>query len=123
MGYYTTFKVTMKHTGHTPQATEVGKYVAEFLGITPAQADEEEVAVRLEQISEYSFDQNKDGSLTMNGSWYDYEKDMVKLSKEYPFVEFLIEGEGEEAGDIWRAKCQNGVFKKQQARIVFDDWD
>lgn len=56
-------------------------------------------------------------------SWYDWKKDMVSLSKEYPNLLFWLEGEGEESGDIWKAWARNGKVVTSQARIVFDEPD
>lgn len=33
--------------------------------------------------------------------WYDHEKEMKQLSKEFPDVLFKLHGEGEDKYDIW----------------------
>lgn len=37
-----------------------------------------------------------------NGSWYEHKKDMQPLAKKYPNLTFILDGEGEEQGDVWR---------------------
>jgi len=40
--------------------------------------------------------------------WYDHDKDMRRLSVEHPGVVFILDGEGEDAGDIWRTFYKGG---------------
>lgn len=40
--------------------------------------------------------------------WYNIEEDCTKVSKMNPNVLFYVDGEGEEAGDIWRCFFFNG---------------
>lgn len=55
-----------------------------------------------------------------NCKWYDYETDMQQLSREWPNVLFILEGDGEEAGDLWKAWFRNGKMHKLEAKIVFE---
>lgn len=55
--------------------------------------------------------------------WYDCEKDMKAYSKKHPSVLFLIDGEGEESGDIWKAYFKNGKMFKPKATLVFEDYN
>jgi hypothetical protein len=55
--------------------------------------------------------------------WYDYEKDMKAVSKKYPTTIFILEGEGEESGDIWKAYFLDGKMQKCKAKIIFDEFD
>ncbi len=41
--------------------------------------------------------------------WYDFESDMLKLSREFPKVTFKLHGSGEESGDIWDAYYRDGL--------------
>ena len=52
--------------------------------------------------------------------WYDYAKDMKKLSDQYPSVLFGLSGEGEEPGDLWKLWARNGKVIIAKARITFD---
>jgi len=55
--------------------------------------------------------------------WYDCEKDMKSYSKKHPNVLFLIDGEGEESADIWKAYFKNGKMFKAKATLVFEDYN
>lgn len=54
--------------------------------------------------------------------WYDHEIDMKKYSLGRPNVLFLLEGKGEENGDIWKAYFQNGKMFKTKAKLTFEDF-
>jgi hypothetical protein len=54
--------------------------------------------------------------------WYDHEKDMSEVSKRFPNVLIRIDGEGEEAGDVWRLAAKNGRVEKIAAELVFKDF-
>ncbi len=55
--------------------------------------------------------------------WYDCKEDMLEFSKRHPDILFLLEGEGEEAGDVWRFYAKNGRSFYQQAKMAFEDFD
>lgn len=40
--------------------------------------------------------------------WYEHDEDMLKLAKRFPDAVFMLSGEGEEAGDVWRAYYKHG---------------
>lgn len=64
----------------------------------------------------FPFDWVSDDSM----KWYDWERDMIELSKEFPEIEFVLYGEGEERKDIWRAFIKNGDCIYQAAHIYYD---
>lgn len=67
--------------------------------------------------------------------WYDHDEDMIELSKRFPDYTFILEGEGEENGDLWRNVYHDGqmeslyvkiIYKKPEsdfAQIVYDIYD
>lgn len=61
--------------------------------------------------SEYylaQLDYYQDGAWGNNFGWYEHDEDMASLSKAFPDVLFVLDGQGEEAGDIWRKWYRNG---------------
>lgn len=75
-----------------------------------------EVIEAIEEISGYygiSDDQIK---------WYSCRDDMKRVSLMFPDKILHVYGEGEEAGDIWRAAYKNGVEQYQRAKIQFEDF-
>lgn len=78
---------------------------------------------RLTNISGYdSWDDNGVEQVLYESKWYDHEKDMVKLSKEFPNVIFHLSGDGEEQGDVWKEIYSGGAKQKSlKAKIVFEE--
>jgi len=60
-----------------------------------------------------------------SAKWYESDEDMKILSsrEEYKNVLFILDGEGEESGDIWKNYYRNGMQCKLKAKITFDDFD
>lgn len=78
MGYYTDYKIFIEE-------------------------DIEEVKKILEAISGYTFYVMEDGIETQDDvKWYDCDKDMLKLSKLFPEITFIVNGIGEE--NYWKDK-------------------
>lgn len=52
-------------------------------------------------------------------SWYDHEKDVAALSKNYPGLVFVLYGVGEQNDDMWYKYFHNGKVQLCPARISF----
>jgi uncharacterized protein YodC (DUF2158 family) len=69
------------------------------------------------KITGYSFDGGE-----FECKWYDYKKDMIKISKLYPNILFTVEGEvegdDEGSGDSWRLYFYNGKNYRIKPKIV-----
>ena len=48
---------------------------------------------------------------------------MEKISKEFPNILFLLEGSGEEAGDIWRCFYMNGNDEFQKVELRYPEFN
>jgi hypothetical protein len=55
--------------------------------------------------------------------WYYHEDDMKNFSKIYCKVVFLLEGHGEEYDDIWRKFFKNGRMQRENAQIIFGEFN
>lgn len=55
--------------------------------------------------------------------WYDYEEDMIEISKKFPNLIFILDGNGEESGDIWRKFYMNGKTYSWQLIIEKPNFD
>lgn len=54
--------------------------------------------------------------------WYDWEKDMQRLSTFSDNIVWVIDGDGEDNGDIWRFYYKGGRRQNAYARIEYDDY-
>ena len=95
MGYYTDFELNARN--------------AEGIG--------SELEDALNEISGYLIELGEISSM----KWYEHDKHMLQLSKLFPEVVFLLDGEGEETGDIWKAMYKNGKSKTVRAQILIPD--
>lgn len=62
-----------------------------------------------------------EGNTEQEAKWYDYEKDMLVLSKLYPNTVFMLHGSGQEGEhDVWVAYFQNGKmqFEREDTTLV-----
>jgi len=100
MGYYTRFKLTV--TGETD---------IDVIGAFRDENDWAEAAL------------DEDGRNMDECKWYNCKEDVLEFSKKHPDILFLLEGEGEEAGDIWKFYARNGKGCYQKAKIVFEQFD
>lgn len=55
--------------------------------------------------------------------WYKSSDDMKTMSSQFKDILFELRGEGEEAGDIWKAYYLNGKEQMCKARVMFDKFD
>lgn len=104
MGYYTRHMLSIKGDSNNQIQNEIQEYI---------DANDDLAWALGEGFGEF-------GEST---KWYDHEKDMRKLSSLYPNVIFILEGEGEESGDVWKEYYRNGKMQKCQAKLVFDEYD
>lgn len=107
MGYYTYYAMEAKNT-------KTGAYLDEAL--------EAKICQRLYEISKGAIieDDSFYGCLGDSLKWYNHRDDMIDLSKEFPDVIFMLEGEGEERDDNWRLYVQNGEWEEVYATIVWN---
>ena len=103
MGYYTNYYLDI-HEGN--------KTIEEVLN----NIDESEFEGIYYSIDEY-------GDTVDAVKWYNHEDDMKKFSKLYPELVFVLKGEGEESGDVWRKYFKNGKMHSCYVKLVFDDYD
>lgn len=71
----------------------------------------------------YSNTQPIADSLEDSCKWYDHEEDMRRLSLKFPDVVFTLNGEGEEAGDVWVKYFRNGKMQVDKIEIKLAAFD
>jgi hypothetical protein len=98
MGYYTDYKLEYK-----------------------GDLDQETLITKLEEVSGYRW---WDNYLTLpDVKWYEHDHHMEVISREYPDILFILTGEGEESGDVWRKYFKNGLSKYDRAELSFPEFD
>ena len=55
--------------------------------------------------------------------WYEHDKDMIKLSKQYPDYIFKLSGQGEDPQDLWITYYYNGKKQYCPAIITYEEFD
>lgn len=55
--------------------------------------------------------------------WYDHEEDMRNFSKKFPDVLFILDGTGEESGDIWKKYFKNGLMQHVIPKLKFPPYN
>ena len=117
MGYYTDYELTIEdHDFDVMVADLQAEVMAYGLEVDWRNLD---VVRKHDEISEYPFESIYAGKLHMHATWYDHEQHMIVLSKGFPNYTFILSGEGEENGDMWRKEFCNGAMKKFKAQITF----
>jgi hypothetical protein len=111
MGYYTTFYIKAIDLKPDPARPKFGLYFFEEVNLYEAGVGE-----------------RRDGRFSIGDGepckWYEHEEDVRKLSAEYPDVVFVLDGEGEEAGDVWRKFFLNGkLVHSWSPEIKPPEWD
>lgn len=62
-------------------------------------------------LDDYASDNEDLGPFSVGGDdikWYDHDKDVMKISVKHPELTIILDGKGEESGDIWRKFFRNG---------------
>lgn len=113
MGYYTNYEVNV--TGFTDEEAadyfvfKLDKYVGEKFAVK--KHDDWSTG---EQKTTYSIQ----GFLSER-KWYDWESNLKELSTKFQDVLIEVDGNGEEDGDIWKARIKNGESEIVKAEIYF----
>lgn len=55
--------------------------------------------------------------------WYSWETDMKKIAKEYPDIEFRLEGGGADKDDWWVALFKGDKFQIRYCVPPIDEWE
>lgn len=54
--------------------------------------------------------------------WYDHEEDMIKVSRKFPEVVFVLSGKGEDQNDLWKKRFVDGQVDEVRAEISYPDF-
>lgn len=99
MGYFTDYSLMWDS-----DKPEDGKNISEFISNLPYWNGEE-------------FDYSTGEIYFGEAKWYDYQKDLCALSKEFPNILFHMYGNGDDYDDLWEEHWQNGKYQHCHAEI------
>ena len=130
MGYYTTYKISSKGKPFTED---------EIKAIEDLEEQAESLAGELKEIALKGIADKKKRQpkntkqLVVNVlgfdpfadscKWYEHDKHMRDISRMYPETIFILEGEGEESGDIWKKYYLNGKCQTAKAEVIIPEFD
>ena len=78
------------------------------------------VIEEIEKVSGYG---KSDDGVYYDVKWYDWHQHMLQVSKEFPKELILVEGMGEEQGDVWKAFFKSGKSEVVDAVLTFPQFD
>lgn len=105
MGYYTYFSAETNASAEVEtQITEELFKISSFFNF-----DKEESV----PFSQFMYD--------MYTTWYDWDKEMVEVSRKFPEVTITMWGNGEESDDMWKCVFKNGKKALVFAEIVYPE--
>jgi len=107
MGYYTCHNLTIENNKSDKSIEEIKKLTVEIL----------------RELNLIDYVLEEDLSCSDSAKWYEHEEDMRKISEQIKDVLFLLEGEGEESGDVWKEYYLNGKMQRCQAELVFPEFN
>ena len=106
MGYYTKYDITMYPYMNDKDELRVMREIA-------AKIHNEDPSDISDDEAKWCFDEHM--------KWYDHEKDMLDISKKFPNITFVLEGEGEDHEDMWVKYFNNGEVEECYAEIVYPE--
>ncbi|MGB3634855.1 MAG: hypothetical protein WA982_12500 [Rubrobacteraceae bacterium] len=85
----------------------------------------EEILAWLEHDENFSSELEDFHESGMNGctKWYEHDQNMLRLSRKFPKVLFVLWGEGEEPGDLWKSYYLGGRVQEAPARVEYASFD
>ena len=64
----------------------------------------------------------ENGSSNGDCKWYEHDRDMTELSKQFPNVIFQLDGNGEESEDIWTSWYHDGKIQGGHVKIIYPEF-
>ena len=129
MGYYAIYNLVWESLNDNIQEPNCGHVIPDNAKFCPECGQPVELVDTSAKIRDYLkknqadfYGIDEDGKSTGSAKWYEYDTNMLKLSREFPNYLFTLHGEGEEAGDIWNRYYFNGKTQTEKAKITFDEF-
>lgn len=123
MGYYTNFSIDIRTAITRAEAKDITAAINR--AICPTIENEDDWLFSLDDYSGIEDDEKATWELIPYDEmkWYDCEEDMKEIAKEYPAIEFRVEGSGEDKDDWWVALFKGDRFQIKYVEPPIDEWE
>lgn len=123
MGYYTNFSIDIRTAITRAEARDITEAINR--AICPTIETEDDWFFSLDDYSGIEDDENATWELIPYDAmkWYDWEKDMRKITKRYPAIEFRVEGSGEDKDDWWVALFKGDRYQIKYVEPPIEEWE
>ncbi|OGM08869.1 hypothetical protein A2Z67_02570 [Candidatus Woesebacteria bacterium RBG_13_36_22] len=110
MSYYTGYNISFNPEPTIEEFNQILKDLTELSGYSEGTFDSRPPTPPASFISLYT-------------SWYDYEENMIAVSKKHPNILMEVNGAGENNDDLWTAWFKNGKYYRTDAEIIYPVYD
>ena len=82
----------------------------------------------LDSLGESNFEDlfyavDESGETNEPSKWYEHERDLILISKNYPKSVFKLYGRGSEPEDIWNKYFKDGKMQHEKARMTIPEYN
>ena len=116
MGYYTSFYINAEGYPNELTEDEANKLCEDMKLRIPVESYGGDIGV-----GNYPCQWGVDAEL--EAKWYDFDRDMIALSLNYPEVLFTVEGRGEDQNDMWIHYYYDGKAQRDGIVITMNRFD
>lgn len=123
MGYYTNFSIDIRTAITRAEARDITEAINR--AICPTIENEDDWLFSLDDYSGIEDDEKATWELIPYDmmKWYDWEEDMKEIAKEYPAIEFRVEGSGEDKDDWWVALFKGDRYQIKYVEPPIEEWE
>lgn len=118
MAYETAYDIVIAQSRSQNPAGEPLSYEPQLVAAAP-EVGREIIAQFREENEDAKLAFDDDGSSLDFLNWDKFEADMIALSQQYPDYILILDGEGQEGGDMWRMYFHNGRVQMCPAVITY----
>lgn len=125
MGYYTRFSIEIRTAITKAEAKEIAWAINR--AIAPLVKNEENWVFSLDGYESANVEDDEKATWDLMSydelKWYDWKEDMKAIAKEYPAIEFRVEGNGEDRDDWWVALLKGDRYQIKYVEPPIDEWE
>jgi len=111
MGYITEYTLGIEQNDNNVAVDEINEFI------------QKERKVNKDFMYVFYEDLEYNDAIYGEGKWYNFDEDMMKLSKAFPDVVFRLEGDGEESDDVWVTYYKDGKYQNAQRTVIIEEYN